>query len=92
MSFHLLGKKTILPPPQGFLKYEHELDLMQPLTRPRCKIIIAYCTANDRLAMDIGWRSTIPISRDDRLRPICSYNAVKNEAHFCVGVLILLPH
>lgn len=43
---------------------------------------MAYRTLNYRLAIEIGWWSTILISRDKRSCHLCSYNALKNEAHF----------
>jgi hypothetical protein len=36
---------------------------IQPLTPTQCKIIAAYRTSNDKLAMESGWQLTIPISR-----------------------------
>ena len=38
--------------------------LKQPLNKPQRKINATYCTSNHRLAIEIGWWSTIPISRD----------------------------
>ena len=59
--FPPLKEETIIPSPQGFLKYKCELYLKQSLTPPQCKIIVAYCTSNHRLTIDIGQWTTIPI-------------------------------
>ena len=68
---------------KDFLKYECELYLQQLLTPSQRKIIVAYRTSNHRLAIETGWWTTIPISRDIRLCHFCSYNAIEHEAH-CV--------
>ena len=68
-----------------FVNYECQLYLNQPLTRPQRKIIATYRTLNHRFAIELGWQSTIPISKDNRLCHSSSYNAVENEA-LCVGV------
>ena len=65
------------------LKYECELYLKQPLTPPQHKIIVAYRTLNHRLAIEIGWSSTIPISRDNILCHFCSYNVVETRHTLC---------
>ena len=44
---------------KDFLQYQCELELKQPSTPPRCKIIVAYCTLHHRLATEIGRRSII---------------------------------
>ena len=78
-----LREETRLPPPRGFLNYDYELYLKQPLTPPQWKMIAAYRTLNHRLAIGIDQWSTILISRDTRLCHFCSYNAVEYEAHSC---------
>ena len=67
---------------KDFLKYECELYLKQLLTPPQCKIIVAYCTLNHRLAIETTEWSTVPISGDNRLCHFFLYNVVENEAHF----------
>ena len=67
------------------------LYLKQPLTPPQLKIIIAYRTVNDKLAIEIGWCLTIPISRDNRLCHFCSYNAVENKHIVCWSVPYITP-
>jgi hypothetical protein len=58
-SFHLLGTNLVYLHLEDFLKYECELYSKQPLTQPQHKIIVAYCTLNHRLAIEIGWRPDI---------------------------------
>ena len=48
---HLSKKKLDYLHLKEFLKYECELYLKEPLTPPQCKIIVAYHTANHKLAM-----------------------------------------
>jgi hypothetical protein len=61
---------------------ECELYLNWPLTPPQRKIIVAYCTSNPLLAIEIGRWMSIPVSRDTKLCHFCSYNAIEIEAHF----------
>ena len=81
-SFRLLGEKLDFLHLNDFLKFECELYLKQPWTPPQHKIIVAYCISNYKLAIEIGRWTTIPIYRDTRPCPFCSYNAVENEACF----------
>lgn len=81
-SFHLMGNKIDYLHLKGFLDYECESYLKQPLTPPQCKIIAASCTSNRRLAIETRQWSTILISRDIRLCYFCFFNAIDNEAHF----------
>ena len=83
-----LSKLVYLHIDQGFLKYKCELYLKQPLTPPQRKTIVAYHTSNPRLAIEIGWWMTIPISR---LRHFCSYNAVEDEAQFVLECPLYNP-
>ena len=90
--FHLSRKKKLYCfHLKDFLKYECELYLKQPLTPPQRNIIVTYCTLNYRLAIEIGWWSIIPISRDNRLCHFCSYSAVENDAHFVLGCPVHNP-
>ena len=52
-SFHLLGKKLDYLHLKDSLKYVCGLYLKQLLTPPQCKIIVAYHTSNQRLAIEL---------------------------------------
>jgi hypothetical protein len=67
--FPIPRKETIVLPPLQGLSHIQMLYLKQlSLTLPQpCKIIIVDCTSNHRLAIEIGWCSTTPISRYNRL-------------------------
>ena len=45
-------------------------------------IIVAYCTSNNKLAIELGQLTSIPIFRDNRLSHLGSYGVVIDEAHF----------
>ena len=60
-SFYQSQKKLDYLHLKNFLKYECELYLKQPLTPPKCKIIVSYLTTNHRLVYEIGRRSIVPI-------------------------------
>ena len=77
--FPSLMEETSLSSLKRIIKYECELHLKQLMTSPQCKIIIAYSTPNHRLANEIEWWSTIPISRDNILCHVCSYNVVETR-------------
>ena len=83
-SFHHVGKILNYLHLKDSLKYKCEMYLKQPLTSPQHKVLVAYHTSNRRLAIEIGWWSTIPISRDTRLCHLCSYNAIDTEAPLLV--------
>ena len=51
-SLHLSGKKLDYLHLEHFLKFK--LYLHQSLTPPQCKIVVAYCTLNRRVAIEIG--------------------------------------
>ena len=89
--FSSLGKKLDHLHLKDILKYECELYLNQPLTPPQCKIIATYCTSNNRLAIENGQWSTIPISRDTRLCHIFYFNAVEIEARFMLECPLYEP-
>ena len=74
-TFHLSWKKLGYLQCKDFLEYECGLYLRQPLTLPRCKIIVAYRNSNHKLAIEIGQWMTVLISGDTRLCQFCSYNA-----------------
>ena len=59
------------PSPQGFLHYECESYLKQPLPPPQLKVVVAYRTSNHGLAIQSGQQSTIPNSSNQRLRQLC---------------------
>ena len=90
-SFHLSRKKPYYLYLKNFLKYECELYLKQSLTPPQHKIIMAYCTSNHWLIIEIGQWTIIPTSRDTRLCHFCSCNAVENETHFMSECLLYNP-
>jgi hypothetical protein len=66
--FPSLKEEPRLPPPQGISQVlECGLYLKQPFTPPQHKIMMAYCTSNHRLVIEIGQGSTILISGDNNL-------------------------
>lgn len=75
------GRNHIAPTSKDFLKYKCKY-LKQLLKLPQYKIIFVCRTSNHGLAIEYGWWSTIPISRDYRYYHFCSYDVVKIEAHF----------
>ena len=80
-SFHFSRKKLDYIHLKDFLKYECESYLKQSLTPPKCKIVATHPSSKHELAIEIGRWSTIPVSRDTKLCPFCSYDVVGNEAH-----------
>ena len=74
-----------------FLKYKCELYLKQPFTPPQRNIIVAYCTSNYRLAIEIGWWTITPISSDTRLCHVCFYDTFENEAQFMLKCPLYNP-
>jgi hypothetical protein len=65
--------------------------LKQPLTSPQRKILVAHHTSNHRLVIEIGGRSTLPVSRDTRLCRFFSYNIIEIEAHFVLECPLYKP-
>ena len=82
-SFHLLGKKTRLLPPQGFyLKYECELYLKQPWLRHNTRSMLPTTprTIDLPLKLNNEWISLSLEILDYAI--FFFYNIVKNEAYF----------
>jgi hypothetical protein len=77
---------------KDFLKYSCELYLKQPLTPPQWKTIVAYCTLNHRLAIEIGRWTTIPISRYNKLMSFWFLSCSYKRGTFCVGMSPIKPH
>ena len=50
-----------------------------------------HCTLNNRLAIEIGQCSTIPISSNNRLWHFFSYNVVESEAHIMLECPLYNP-
>ena len=90
-SFHLSGKNLDFIHLKHVLKYKCKLYLKQPLGPPQRKIIVAYHTTNHRIASEIGRRSSIPISRNNRPCHFCSDDVVENKAHFILKLPLYNP-
>ena len=74
---------TTLPPIQSrFSQVECELYVKQPLRPTPHKIIVAYCSVYDRLAIETRRWSTIPIPEENKLCHFCSYTVIESKAHF----------
>ena len=61
------------------------------MTPSQRNIVGTYHTSNHRLAVKIGWWSTIPVFRDTRVCHFCSYHAIENESHFKLDLSSFKP-